>query len=132
MTSANSFIGAGIELAGHVGGADDIGHWVFKIARTEGPALYGDYFEIFEKANPNDYNVEIHEFGYVIARHVGGRLDVRQHFFTAECATIEQLIRSLFSAPDIFKGKYLPPARFLGGVSFRSNWISQTASEPDR
>jgi hypothetical protein len=128
MTSANSFVGARIELAGHVRGADEIGHRVFKVTRTEGPELYGDYFEVFEKANPNDYNIEIREFGYVVANDLGARLDVRQRFSVEESTTVEQLIRALFSTPDIFKGRYLPPARFLGGVGFRPNWISQTPS----
>jgi hypothetical protein len=130
MTSANSFVGARIELNGLARGADETGHRVFKVTRTEGPELYGDYFLVFDKANPNDYNIEIREFGYIDPTDCGGPVDVRQQFSAEETATVEQLIRGLFSLPDIFKGKYLPPARFLGGSSFRPNWISQTASEP--
>jgi hypothetical protein len=132
MTSANSFIGSQIKLRGLTRGADEVGHQFFQVTRTQGPELYGDYFEIFEKTNPYDYNVEIREFGYVVPENLGDPLKVREQFSAEECSTVELLIRSLFTTPDIFKGKFRPPVRFLGGIFFRPNWISQTASKPDR
>jgi hypothetical protein len=130
MTNANSFIAAQIKLRGLTRGADEVGHQFFQVTRTQGPELYGDYFEILAEKNTNDYNIEIREFGHVVPQQLGSGPAFRQHFSAEECLTVEELIRSLFSMPDIFKGKYRdaegrPPVRFLGGISFRPNWISR-------
>jgi hypothetical protein len=124
MTSTNTFINASIDSAGVVQGADETGHNTFKIERGEDPPLYGDYFYVF----PNDgteFNIEIGVFGYVDPNNIGNlHPAARQQFSAEESSTACQLIRSYFlSNPLIYTKRWPAPARFLGGVCFRSNWI---------
>ncbi len=127
------FAGARIEFAGvvwDVDGTDGTPHDLFAIERAGEPSLYGDYFLVSPSDDENEFNAEIGLFGY------RGRLDVgnpdpslRERFSAEECEAIERLIRSAFSNPNIFDEEIAPPVRYLGGVSFRPNWIIQKLPE---
>jgi hypothetical protein len=125
MTESKSFEDARIGFAGPVSGADEKPHDLFKIERTEGPVLYGDYIWAFLE-DRNHFNVEIGPFGYVDPEYAGDLNPTnRQHFSAEECAILEQLIRSFFSTPGVFKKQFIPPEFFLGGISFQPGWIIQ-------
>jgi hypothetical protein len=135
-----SFSNAKISLAGILGGrdgtADERHHEAFKIERTEGPALYGDYIIILQE-NGYDFNLEIGLFGYyavdwsgLIGVYYFGDLDpaARLHFSRAECLSVQKLIRSFFSEPEVLLKKFLR-ARFLGRIDFRPDWIIESSNE---
>jgi hypothetical protein len=124
MASSDTFTNARIESGGSTRGADDGAHTLFKIIRTDGPTLYGEYIYSFLE-NGNDFNIEINLFGYLESRHLGSRdPSKRQQFSAEEAAIAEQLIRSYFlSEPDIYRKAFRPPAKFVGGVTFRPKWI---------
>jgi hypothetical protein len=135
-----SFSGAKVSLGGHLGGrdgtADGRHHDAFKIERTEGPALYGDYLYVFQD-NGNDFNLEIGLFGYYevgwsghVGVHYFGDLDpnTRLHFSRAECAAAERLIRQFFADPANIL-RYSSSARFLGRTDFRPDWIIESSQE---
>jgi hypothetical protein len=106
-----------------------MGHDLFKITRAAGPVVYGEYIFFFGE-DGNDFNVEMGPFGYTDP-HDAGVLDpsFREDFSAEESSAAEQSIRSYFSNPAIFKERFLmPPARFLGDISFRPNWIVQKPS----
>ena len=130
MPNPNMFTNARVEAAGSTQGDDDRAHNLFKIVGTEGPALYGDYIYSFLE-NGNDFNIEIDLFGYVDYRYLGSPdPSKRQQFSAEEAAAAEQLIRSFFlSNPSIY-GESSLKARFVGGVSFRPNWI--VVKRPER
>lgn len=131
MRQSNSFTNARLEPAGSVRGGDDDRHDIFKIERPGHPPLYGDYIYVFPDQG-DDFNVEIGVFGYLDMYAVGD-LDprYRQRLSPGEASTVEQLIRSYFlSDPPIYAKRFLmPPSRFLGGVSFRPNWLLLEQSE---
>jgi hypothetical protein len=123
MTESNSFKDARIGFGGRLSGADEKPHSLFKIERTEGPVLYGEYvFAVAE--DRNHFNVETGPFGY-IDRYCAGLVgpSIQQHFSAEECSTLEQLIRAFFSTPGVFDKSFIPRELFLGGISFRPNWI---------
>src|SRR5580704_2822532 len=123
MPSPNMFANANVEPDGSTRGDDDRFHDLFKIVRINSPALYGDYIYSFLD-NGYDFNIEIGAFGYPDYRHLGSPdPSKRQQFSAEEAATAEQLIRSFFlSSPSIYRERSLN-ARFVGGVTFRPNWI---------
>ncbi len=124
MANSDTFTNARIESGGSTRGDDDRAHRLFEIIRTDSPPLYGEYIYSFLK-NGNDFNIEIDLFGYVEGRFIGSlESSRRQQFSTDEAGTAEQLIRSYFlSEPDIYRKAFRPPAKFVGGVTFRPKWI---------
>jgi hypothetical protein len=57
--------------------------------------------------------------------------DAREHFSTDESLAIEQLIGSYFiSNPSGFMKRWRPPVEFLGGVTFRPNWVFEKSVVP--
>jgi hypothetical protein len=128
MTDSNSFANARIKLAGTARGVDEAGHRIYVIERSDGTVLAGEYFEVF---NGNDFNLEIGMFGFCHRNGVGNpHPSARLHFSAEDTLAAEKLIRSFFSTPSVAmdKWQYVPNVRFLGGVSFRPNWI---IPEPD-
>jgi hypothetical protein len=125
----NTFANARIKLGGTARGVDEAGHHVYVVERSDGPALTGEYFEVF---NGNDFNIEIGMFGFTYRGEVGNlHPSVRLHFSAEDSFSAEQLIRSFFQTPSVAmdKWQYVPTVRFLGGVSFRPNWIIQNSAE---
>jgi hypothetical protein len=101
---------------------------LFKITQSTGQVLYGNYIYAFAE-NENDFDIEIGLFGYVDPYATGDLHPAyRQHFTAEESSAAERLIRSYFLSNSFDHG-FLPPARFLGGVSFRPNWIVQKSPE---
>jgi hypothetical protein len=117
------FVGGRVEAAGATMEADDSDHSLFKIERTNGSPIYGEYIYQF-LANEHDFNVEIAMFGYSDYRYLGSRDPTKRQSFSAdEASTAQDLIRSYFlSHPPIYKQSFLNP-RFTGNVSFRSDWV---------
>jgi hypothetical protein len=110
-----------------VGGVDEKGHDMFMVERAGGPALFGEYIEIFEE-NENDFNIEISMFGFTNSGNAGNpHPSARQHFSAEESLAAQQLIQDFFSTPSVVmeKWEHSPVARFLGGVRFRPDWILQ-------
>jgi hypothetical protein len=131
MTNASTFKNARVQFVGSVRGVDDGGHDMFVVDRTEGPALYGEYFEVFGE-NKNDFNIEVGAFGFTNKENAGNPYpSARQHFSAAECSSAQQLIQDYFSNSDVVmeKWQYTPSARFLGGVTFRPGWIIPKPAE---
>jgi hypothetical protein len=131
MTKAGTFEDARVRFVGSVRGVDDGGHDMFMIDRTEGPALYGEYFEIFDESG-NDFNIEIGAFGFTNKENAGNPYpSARLHFSAAELSSARQLIQDHFSNSEVVmeKWQYTPGARFLGGVRFRPDWIIEEPSE---
>jgi hypothetical protein len=126
MGSVNAFADARIEAAGSVRGADEVGHDLFEIERDDGPPPLRRLYLRFSRPEKNDFNIEIGVFGYVDPYNVGNpHPKARHHFSAEESAAIEGLIRSYFlSNPPIYAQRHLVPG-FLGGVTFRPNWILQ-------
>jgi hypothetical protein len=124
MANSDTFTNARVESGGSTRGDDDRAHRLFKIIRADGSTLYGEYIYSFLE-NGNDFNIEIDLFGYAESRYLGSRDPSRRQRFSAdEAATAEQLIRSYFlSEPDIYRKAFLPPAKFVGGVTFRPKWV---------
>ncbi len=124
MTSASRFTNAPVLPAGSVRGDDLYAHDVFKIIGTDGGPIYGEYLYSFLE-NGNDFNIEIDQFGFSEARYIGSAdPKKRQSFSAEEAATAELLIRSFFlSRPKIYTNQLGQAARFMGGVTFRPNWI---------
>ncbi|HEY4405238.1 MAG TPA: hypothetical protein VGN55_11400 [Xanthobacteraceae bacterium] len=125
MTSGNSFKGARIRSVGMVRGVDEGGHDMFRVERTAGPFLYGEYFEVFEE-NENDFNIEIGAFGFTNEDNAGNPYpSAREHFSAEECSSAQELVQQYFSNPRAVMDKWegAPHARFLGGVRFRPDWI---------
>jgi hypothetical protein len=98
------------------------------ICRCTAPIFY-----FFPDEKGSDFNIEIGLFGYVDPYNVGDlHPQARKHFTDEEWLTIEELIRTYFlSKPDIFAKRFLPPARFVGGVTFRPNWIIHEGPEAE-
>jgi hypothetical protein len=128
VTGSNTFANARIRLGGITRGMDEKGHDLIRIDRTEGPALFGEYKLLF-MANKSDFDVEIRSFGFVEPGTIGIR-DRQLAFSATECEAIERLIRSFFSNPDVFKKEFRPPARYLGGLAFKPDWILQAPTKP--
>jgi hypothetical protein len=126
-TGSNTFANARIRFGGITRGMDENVHDLIRIDRTEGPALFGEYKLLF-MANKNDFDVEIRSFGFVEHGTIGIR-DRQLAFSATECEAIERLIRSFFSNPDVFKKRFLPPARYLGGVAFKPDWVLQARAK---
>ena len=129
MTAADSFANARIVFAGAVSGVDEMPHRLFKLERPGELALYGEYIFVFEE---NGINMEIGPFGYFDGRNLGiahlNHPTVRRSFSEEECSAVQRLIQSFFS--DLANLKELSSlSRFLGGVTFRSNWIIQKSPE---
>jgi hypothetical protein len=78
--------------------------------------------------NRNDFDIEIRSFGFVEPGTIGLR-DRQLAFSATECQAIERLIRSFLSNPDVFKKRFGPPARYLGGVAFKPDWVLQAPAE---
>jgi hypothetical protein len=99
-----------------------LAHDLFKIESPEIPTFYGDYIYSFLE-NEYDFNIDIGVFGFVDPQRVGSSDPAaREQFSAEECLAAEHLIRSYFlSEPEIFKR--LLGGRFVGGMSFRPNWI---------
>ena len=127
MSGANSFVDGRVATAGATSGDDDRNHFLFKIERTSGAPVYGEYVYQFLD-NKYDFNVEIALFGYPDYRCLGSPDSTKRHSFSAEEASSAQnLIRSYFlSDPPVYKQMFLN-ARFAGGVSFRADWIVREA-----
>jgi hypothetical protein len=124
MTTLGALMGT--RFAGPVFGADLKHHDLFKVERTEGPPVYGEYFLIPVPGSETEFNIEIDSFGYVDRFNIGNHHpDARKRFTAEECTAVQKVIRLFFSDPNIFKEKFLPPARCLGDVSFRPDWIAQ-------
>jgi hypothetical protein len=123
----NSFANARIRFGGITRGMDEHVHDLIRIDRTEGPALFGEYKLLF-MANKSDFDVEIRSFGFVEHGTIGIR-DRQSAFSATECEAIERLIRSFFSNPDLFKEQFRPPARYLGGLAFKPDWIIQASAK---
>jgi hypothetical protein len=130
MTNTNRFANARVGSGGSVRGGDMLAHDLFKIEGPDGSTFYGDYTYIFLE-NGYDFNIEIDAFGYIDPQRVGSTDPAaREQFSAEECSAAEQLIRSYFlSEPDIYRKRFLPPARFAGSVSFQPNWIVQRPSD---
>lgn len=121
----NPFTNAHIKSAGAVRGTDEQGFNLFEIETADGPPLYGAYFYVFPDEEGYDFNIEIGLFGYVDPNNVGNlHPQARKHFKDEEWLTIGELIQGFFlSKPDIFAKRWPQPTRFVGGVTFRPNWI---------
>jgi hypothetical protein len=131
MTNVNTFAGARIRLAGKVRGVDEKGHDVYIVDRTEGPALFGEYFEVSPGENENHFNIEIGHFGFTNPESAGNPYpSARQGFSTEEVAAAQKLIQDFFSNPGVVMEvwQHTPEVRFLGGVRFRLDWIVQNPS----
>jgi hypothetical protein len=128
MASSETFTNARVDKAGSTRGDDDGFHDLFKVVRTDGPVLYGE-FKLLYMENGNDFNIEIGPFGYLEYCYLGSSDPTRRLRFSAEeAATLEKLIRSAFLANQGFCNS-LPPARFMGGVTFRPDWIIDGSNE---
>jgi hypothetical protein len=120
---ADTFANARIKLAGIALGADEAGHHVYVVELSDDQTLTGEYFEVF---SGNDFNIEIGMFGFASRNGVGNpHASARLHFSPEDILVAEQMIRSFFSDPRVAmdKWQHVPGVRFLGGVSFRPNWI---------
>jgi hypothetical protein len=129
MPSANTFADARISLAGRIGGVDERGHSMFMVERTRGPTLFREYFEISGEINENDFNIEIGVFGFTDLEDAGNPYpSARQHFSAEEGLAAHKLIQDFFSTPSVVMKTWqrTPGVRFLGGVSFRPDWILQS------
>jgi hypothetical protein len=124
MSPGNRFANARVIAGGATSGADDRHHDLFRIEGNGTPPIYGEYIYQFLE-NKYDFNIEIDLFGYSDYRFLGSSHSKwRQSFSAEEAATAESLIRSFFlSDPEIYRRRFLR-ARFAGGISFRSNWIT--------
>jgi hypothetical protein len=123
MSKAEKFATAQIKFAGPCVGWDGKSHDVFILKADKDPDLRGEYIMVWAE-NGADYNLEFGEFGPFDERNFGNPdPKVRQHFTPDEASAIEQRLRSFANDPTTFQRKFTPPARFLGGVSFRPNWI---------
>jgi hypothetical protein len=119
------FTNARVDSFGSVRGTDEAGHDVFKLVRSDGPTLYGEYFYNYPDPKVWNFDVEIGPFGYLDPRAMGD-IDpaYREHFSPDEASAPEQLIRTYsLSNPPIYAKRNGPEARFLGGIRFRQNWI---------
>jgi hypothetical protein len=122
MTTGDAF--TGVRFAGPIFGADLKHHDLFKVERTQGPPVYGEYVLIPVLGSEIEFNTGIDLFGYIDRFNLGNlHPGARKRFTAEECAAVEKVIRPFFSDPDIFKQKFLPPVKSLGGVSFRPDWI---------
>jgi hypothetical protein len=128
MANSDMFTNARVEEAGSTRGDDDGSHDLFKVVRSDGSVLYGEFKLLFME-NGNDFNIEIGLFGYLESRYLGSADPTRRLQFSGEeAATLEGSIRSAFLANQGFCN-FLAPARFTGGVTFRPNWIIKGSSE---
>jgi hypothetical protein len=122
------FVGTRVGFGGAIFGSDKRMHTLFEIEQNaetaaEEPVLYGEYTAVFPNPDlPNAFNIEINAFGYAQPVHVGD-VELRQTFAADECADLEFFIRSFFSNPAIFRNDWSMNARFLGVVTFASDWI---------
>jgi len=120
-----------VKFAGPMFGADLVQHDLFKVERTEGAPIYGEYFLIPVPDGSSDFNIGIRLFGYLDRFNIGNpHRHARQQFTVEECAAAEKVIHLFFSNPDIFNDRFLQPARASGGVSFQVDWIVQKHPEP--
>src|SRR5579862_3123665 len=118
-------------FAGPIFGTDLKHHDLFKVERTEGPPVYGEYILLPTPGSGDDFNIGIDLFGYVDRYNIANlHPDARKRFTAEECAAAETIIRAFFSDLDLFKEKFLPPAKCLGEVSFRPDWIAQERRDP--
>jgi hypothetical protein len=125
MPAVNRFSSARVIAGGATSGDDDRNHFLFRIEGNQTtPPIYGEVIYQFLE-NGHDFNIEIDLFGYSDYRFLGSSHSKwRQSFSAEEAATAESLIRSFFlSDPEIYRRRFLR-ARFAGGISFRSNWIT--------
>jgi hypothetical protein len=120
MASRNTFADARIQIAGIVGG-----HLMFRVDRSEGPALFGEYFDVFG-GDGYDLSIEIGDFGFANRESAGSRHPLARAGFSAEeCSSVKQLIQSYFSNPSVALETWrgVPDVKFLGDVRFRPDWI---------
>ena len=83
--------------------------------------------------NDNHFNIEVGAFGFTYRENAGNPYpSARKRFPAEEGVTAEQLIRNFFSKPDVVmkKWQHTPGVEFLGGVTFRPDWIIEDSSEP--
>jgi hypothetical protein len=122
MSATNRFADGRVIGGGDTSGDDDRNHMLFRIEGNGSPPIYGEYIYQFLE-NEHDFNVEIDLFGYLDYHFLGStNPGMRQSFSTEEASTAEGLIRSYFSSdPEIFRR--ILGARFVGGVSFRPDWV---------
>jgi hypothetical protein len=123
-TDTNSFADARIRFAASINGADGKQYYLIAITRADGSDLFGGYkFAWLE--NQTDFHVDIKSFGYVNNHHVGNPKR-RLAFTSEECLAVEQLIRSFFSDPEVFKKGFNLGGNYLGNITFQPDWIIRT------
>ncbi len=122
MSTTNRFANGRVIAGGDTSGDDDRNHFLVRIEESGRPPIYGEYIYQFLE-NESDFNVEIDLFGYQDYHFLGSSDPTKRQSFSAEeASTAEGLIQSYFSSdPDIFKR--MLGGRFVGGVSFRPNWV---------
>jgi hypothetical protein len=117
-----------IKFAGSWVGRDGDSHDLFVFSTDGLPGLYGEFFQMWAP-NRNDYNLEFGTFGFFHKGNFGNPdPNLRQHFSAVEVSAIEQRLRAFAHDPDTFPKQFRVRPQFqgfLGGVSFRPDWIIQ-------